>query len=256
MSVTYATNRLSGIVIWLSIWEPTQERGHTHVTRVKSHLYRVGIWRNIWRPTLKTNHLSVNNVTNHFILVLIWNSTHGPIWGHTSVTCVARHFLRGLFCLNILLNHAGETSFKRKICHKEFSRRRYLNIHVKIHNRAHLYTCQLCNKSFTAGIYLERHSRTNSGEKPYSCTLCHRTFSFNSHLIVHTRTHTGERPNGQQSKRLHPEVELRGNSRNEYNVFLFGIPYMKIQLSFHEASLSSLVLLNINALHGKSMSFK
>lgn len=69
----------------------TCQKSFIHSWHLKEHL----------KTHTEDNHLSVNNVTNHFILVLIWNSTHGPIWGHANVTCVARHFLRGLFCLNI-----------------------------------------------------------------------------------------------------------------------------------------------------------
>ena len=54
--------------------------------------------------------------------------------------------------------------------------------------------CLQCDASFTRKSYLNRHLRRHTGEKPFKCEYCELCFRERSYLKIHTMTHTGEKP--------------------------------------------------------------
>ncbi|XP_023233290.1 gastrula zinc finger protein XlCGF49.1-like [Centruroides sculpturatus] len=91
--------------------------------------------------------------------------------------------------------------FKRKkgiyhcrSCSKEFTAKRNLIIHRRIHTGEKPFVCHICDRRFNQMGNLQTHIRVHSGEKPFSCDQCQRSFTQKGNLITHLRIHTGEKP--------------------------------------------------------------
>ncbi|XP_061725976.1 zinc finger protein 300-like isoform X5 [Cydia pomonella] len=79
-------------------------------------------------------------------------------------------------------------------CWKQFTMKKYLIGHMKIHNEAKSFMCEVCKRQFKQKHHLIDHRRIHTGDQPYSCEVCEKRFSHKSSLIVHKRIHTGEKP--------------------------------------------------------------
>ena len=91
------------------------------------------------------------------------------------------------------LIHTREKVHQCQQCNKSFSRKGYLNLHMKVHGRPPL-KCRYCGKFCSAYHLLKIHERIHTGEKPYRCQHCSKSFATSSQLIDHNRMHTGVKP--------------------------------------------------------------
>ncbi|XP_046370719.1 zinc finger protein 595-like [Haliotis rufescens] len=83
---------------------------------------------------------------------------------------------------------------KCPICEKQFSSRRGVLEHQKIHTNIKPHLCNVCGKTFRTLPPLRIHMRVHTGEKPYQCEMCGKCFRQSSALNMHVRHHTGETP--------------------------------------------------------------
>lgn len=83
-------------------------------------------------------------------------------------------------------------------CHKKFSRKDRLTVHMRVHSNIRPYVCEEidCGKRFTEWSNLDKHSRIHRGDKPFACNAagCTKQFAAKCNLIEHKRTHSGEQP--------------------------------------------------------------
>ncbi|RXG68537.1 Protein krueppel [Armadillidium vulgare] len=51
------------------------------------------------------------------------------------------------------------------------------------------FMCEVCHKRFTLKQHLRLHLRTHTGERPHKCTVCPRSFTQKGHLKSHILSH-------------------------------------------------------------------
>lgn len=78
--------------------------------------------------------------------------------------------------------HMGERALKCFHCDKEFARRDYLALHLRIHTGEKPHKCPFCKKSFSQKSNLNVHLRVHTGEKPYFCNSCGKRVAHRYHL--------------------------------------------------------------------------
>ncbi|GBN41131.1 Zinc finger and BTB domain-containing protein 47 [Araneus ventricosus] len=71
-----------------------------------------------------------------------------------------------------LLKQAEKKGFVCGLCHREFKRSWYFDIHYRTHMGEKPFVCALCKRGFTWKEDLEKHYRTHTGEKPFVCEVC------------------------------------------------------------------------------------
>ncbi|XP_064541122.1 zinc finger protein 271-like [Drosophila montana] len=83
-------------------------------------------------------------------------------------------------------------SYSCLTCGKEFSYKKDLTKHSRIHNGR--YKCTHCSKAFYSSSTCKLHIRLHTGERPFKCKYCTEAFLRKDDLKRHIFTHTGERP--------------------------------------------------------------
>ena len=74
-------------------------------------------------------------------------------------------------------------------CDKSFSRRQYLNDHLKLHE-GQVNLCDQCGKTFTTKESLNTHKKlVHSDSRPFQCTIdgCDKSFKLKSQLTEHLK---------------------------------------------------------------------
>ncbi|KAK6639473.1 hypothetical protein RUM43_007746 [Polyplax serrata] len=80
-------------------------------------------------------------------------------------------------------------------CEKVCTTEKYLERHIKVHDKKKLFICHLCGKEFKHNYALHRHVRTvHENRRDFECDLCGRAFLEKSVRDDHRRIHTGECP--------------------------------------------------------------
>ena len=60
------------------------------------------------------------------------------------------------------------------------------------------YICSECGKVFSRRLFLENHLRTHTGSQPYRCHLCPKKFNVKGNLTAHIGRHN-KNPNWYRS---------------------------------------------------------
>ena len=77
---------------------------------------------------------------------------------------------------HLLKSHNEGTWFTCDICHKKFSRKHVLEVHVRRHKAVKPYVCSGCPKRFCTANELRLHHPVHSEYKQFSCCLCDRLY--------------------------------------------------------------------------------
>jgi uncharacterized Zn-finger protein len=79
-------------------------------------------------------------------------------------------------------------------CHKSYSTKTDLNIHLKAHRGEFPHRCTHpnCNKAFVRLSELYAHERTHDNILPHSCQICGKSFREKSRLKKHEEMHQKE----------------------------------------------------------------
>lgn len=86
------------------------------------------------------------------------------------------------------------------VCHKTFTTKSTLLMHMKTHSGQKEYLCLYCPKAYTRAAYLRAHNVVHTGQekpRPFSCSQggCDRSFPTKHSLLVHiAHSHSKERP--------------------------------------------------------------
>lgn len=86
------------------------------------------------------------------------------------------------------------TSWRCQQCHKTFTQRVALQMHVCPTQPTKPYQCGQCSKTFTNSSDLRAHVISHTTERPFKCGFCSRTFVGATTLNNHVRTHMGQKP--------------------------------------------------------------
>lgn len=86
------------------------------------------------------------------------------------------------------------TSWRCQQCHKTFTQRVALQMHVCPCQPTKPYQCGQCSKTFTNSSDLRAHVVSHTTERPFKCGFCSRTFVGATTLNNHVRTHMGQKP--------------------------------------------------------------
>lgn len=81
-------------------------------------------------------------------------------------------------------------------CHKSFTQKTHLDIHLRAHTGEQPYTCKLlgCGQRFSQLGNLKTHERRHTGEKPYHCEQCGKSFAQRGNVRAHMKTHSQTKP--------------------------------------------------------------
>uniref|UniRef100_A0A1A7Z3F1 C2H2-type domain-containing protein n=2 Tax=Iconisemion striatum TaxID=60296 RepID=A0A1A7Z3F1_9TELE len=89
-------------------------------------------------------------------------------------------------------SHTGQKAFKCSECHKEFTRKDSLTLHLRVHTGEKPHRCHFCGKFFTQTSNLRVHMRKHTGEKPYFCNSCGKMVAHSYHLKTCSRRSSGQ----------------------------------------------------------------
>lgn len=72
--------------------------------------------------------------------------------------------------------HDNSKPFKCKECLQTFSKKLYLNVHLRSHIKQEdkKFSCKVCEKQFSFEYLLKQHEYKHKEEKPFPCTKCNK----------------------------------------------------------------------------------
>lgn len=86
------------------------------------------------------------------------------------------------------------TSWQCQQCHKTFTQRVALQMHVCPSQPTNPFQCGQCSSTFNNSSELRTHVVSHTTERPFKCGFCSRTFVGATTLNNHVRTHMGQKP--------------------------------------------------------------
>lgn len=114
--------------------------------------------------------------------------------------CKAKYSLKSALAYHLKENHQTEKKFVCHICAAAFTRNKYLNSHLVVHQKGKDIKCSQCRLYFKSEADMEKHvkrhekkfTKTNKQsekvtERNYKCTRCERTFLREGHLHLHEK---------------------------------------------------------------------
>ena len=90
--------------------------------------------------------------------------------------------------------HSGQKPYQCKTCSKCFNNSKTLKNHKITHTQEKPFDCKTCFKKFKLKNHLSRHELVHSGEKPFKCNICSKCYKQSNDLQIHIRSHTNEKP--------------------------------------------------------------
>ena len=81
---------------------------------------------------------------------------------------------------------------KCKLCHKVYSDRIRLELHMRVHNNLKPFPCTVCEKAFTQKRSLKEHLLTHDSVRHYECHHCEKKFVQKNHLKYHLASQHAE----------------------------------------------------------------
>merc|ERR1712130_494877 len=81
---------------------------------------------------------------------------------------------------------------KCKLCHKVYSDRIRLELHMRVHNNLKPFPCTVCEKAFTQKRSLKEHLLTHDTVRHYECRHCEKKFVQKNHLKYHLASQHAE----------------------------------------------------------------
>ena len=81
---------------------------------------------------------------------------------------------------------------KCKLCHKVYSDRIRLELHMRVHNNLKPFPCTVCEKAFTQKRSLKEHLLTHDTIRHYECRHCEKKFVQKNHLKYHLASQHAE----------------------------------------------------------------
>ena len=89
-----------------------------------------------------------------------------------------------------MMVHNNSKIFNCNICHRSYSTKGNLNLHMRVHDDLKGFKCNICFKNFQSQNDIKKHYRIHTGEKPFSCQICDKKFVQKIQLIQHEATHS------------------------------------------------------------------
>jgi predicted nucleic acid-binding Zn ribbon protein len=87
-----------------------------------------------------------------------------------------------------LTHQGGNPYFDCEQCSKKFTRKIYLNAHMKaVHVKERKFVCDICNKAYKCARGLSKHKVIHAAVRPYACTKCSKTLHTSGSELCHLR---------------------------------------------------------------------
>ncbi|UYV77815.1 hypothetical protein LAZ67_15002427 [Cordylochernes scorpioides] len=100
--------------------------------------------------------------------------------------------------------------FQCPVCHKFFSRKFTLEMHLLIHQGLKPHTCPYCGKSFRQKGTLMRHKELHSRKSLFHCSLCNKSFHLKNVFLHHVKVRHEVAPGKMEWRK---EVDTPENSQ-------------------------------------------
>ena len=75
--------------------------------------------------------------------------------------------------------------YKCKVCCKEFTTKRSLDVHSRLHTDERPHRCTICLKSFNQSVQLRHHMNYHTGDAKYACKFCEKKFGRKANWVRH-----------------------------------------------------------------------
>ena len=86
--------------------------------------------------------------------------------------------------------HRGVKPYQCGVCHRGYSNKKAMWMHMVSHSKEKPFVCELCNRGFSFMSALKRHRSIHSSLKPFKCTICDKAFKMREGLYQHKKFHT------------------------------------------------------------------